>query len=294
MPSMNPSVPVAFFIFNRPLPTRRVFDEIKKLKPAILLITADGPRHGADKPLVEATRKIVEIIDWPCDVRRNYSDINLGVKRRMYTGIDWVFSQFEQAILLEDDCLPDPTFFPYCTQLLEKHKDDDRIMMISGTHMLPGQRWSDDSYYYTVMTHIWGWATWRRAWQHYRADMPDWPSQVASGFPGDFVPSPKAAHFYSKMMADTYTGNLVAWGLAWMYAAWKRRAVSICPSVNLISNIGFGPDATHTRKVDPFANLPTQPMPFPLVHPKTVAANTEADLAFFKVAITGEYKNWRS
>jgi hypothetical protein len=134
---MNPDVPVAFFIFNRPVPTQRVFDQIRNLKPAILLITADGPRHAADAPLVDATRKIVEQIDWPCDVRRNYSDKNLGVKRRMYTGINWVFEHFEQAILLEDDCLPDPTFFPYCTQLLEKYRDDDRTMMISGTHMLP-------------------------------------------------------------------------------------------------------------------------------------------------------------
>jgi hypothetical protein len=291
---MNPAVPVAFFIFNRPVPTQRVFDEIKKLKPAILLITADGPRHDVDIPLVEATRKIVGQIDWPCDVRRNYSDKNLGVKRRMYTGINWVFEHFEQAILLEDDCLPDPTFFPYCTELLEKYRDDDRIMMISGTHMLPEKRWSADSYYFTVMTHIWGWATWRRAWEHYNPDMPDWPADVDGGFPGDFVPSSVAARFYSKMMADTYTGNLIAWGLAWMYAAWKRKSLTICPSVNLISNIGFGPDATHTRKRDPFADLPTKPMEFPLAHPEKIVGNIEADLEFFKVAITGEYKNWRS
>jgi hypothetical protein len=291
---MNPAIPVAFFIFNRPVPTQRVFDEIKKLKPKILLITADGPRHDADVPLVEATRKIVETIDWPCEVRRNYAEKNLGVKRRMYTGIDWVFEQFEQAIILEDDCLPDPSFFPFCTQLLEKFKDDDRIMMISGDNMIPGKRWNTDSYYFTVMTHIWGWATWRRAWQHYNANMPDWPADVEAGFPGDFVPSENAARFYSKMMADTYTGNLNAWGLAWMYAAWKRRGLSIAPAVNLISNIGFGPDATHTRKMDPTANLPTEPIEFPLIHPQTVVANTQADLAFFKIAVTGEYKNWRS
>jgi hypothetical protein len=293
MPPTNPSVPVAFFVFNRPIPTQKVFDAIRKQRPAILLITADGPRHEADVPLVEATRKIVAEIDWPCEVRRNYSDKNLGVKRRMYTGIDWVFAQFEQAILLEDDCVPEPTFFPFCTQLLEKYKEDERIIMISGDNMLPDQRFTADSYYFSVMTHIWGWATWRRAWQHYRADMPDWPSELASGFPNGFVPSENAARFYSKMMEDTYTGNLNAWGLAWMYTAWKRRMLSVSPAVNLISNIGFGPDATHTRKVDPFANLPTKPMNFPLMHPKKIVANVEADLALFKVAVTGEYKAWR-
>jgi hypothetical protein len=291
---MNPQVPVAFFIFNRPVPTRRVFAEIARLRPAILLITADGPRHAADVPLCEATREIVAHIDWPCDVRRNYSDTNLGVRRRMYTGIDWVFEQFEQAILLEDDCLPDPSFFPYCCDLLEYYKDDERVMMISGTQMIPERRWNSDSYYFSVMTHIWGWATWRRAWKHYDAAMPDFPAQMAAGFPGDFVPSPKAADFYCKMIGDTYTGNLNAWGLAWMYAAWKRRGVTVLPGVNLISNIGFGPDATHTRKIDPFAELPISAMQFPLVHPAKVEANVEADLAFFEAAIKGEYKQWRA
>jgi hypothetical protein len=290
---MDPAVPVAFFIFNRPIPTRRVFDEIAKLKPAILLITADGPRHAADVPLCAACLEIVSRIDWPCDVRRNYSAVNLGVRKRMYTGIDWVFSQFERAILLEDDCLPEPTFFPYCTQLLDRYENDERVMMISGTNMQPQLRWNRDSYFFSVMTHIWGWATWRRAWQHYNAEMPDWPSDVAGGFPGDFVPSQNAARFYCQMMNDTYTGNLVAWGLAWMYAAWKRRALTILPAVNLISNIGFGPDATHTRKVDPFAALPTCPMEFPLVHPEEVVACSEADLSFFREAVRGEYRKWR-
>ncbi len=290
---MNPEVPVAFFIFNRPIPTAKVFAEITKLKPAILLITADGPRHEADVPLVEVTRKIVEQIDWPCDVRRNYSETNLGVRKRMYTGIDWVFEQFEQAILLEDDCVPDPTFFPFCCELLEKYKDEERVMMIGGTHMLPDRRFTNDSYYFSVMTHIWGWATWRRAWRHYDAAMPDFLKDLDAAFPGDFVPSAKAADFYNKVIHDTYTGNLNAWGLAWMYAAWKQRAYTILPAVNLISNIGFGPDATHTRKVDPFAELPTQPMEFPLKHPREVKGNAEADLAFFDVAIKGEYRNWR-
>jgi hypothetical protein len=290
---MNPAVPVAFFIFNRPIPTAKVFAEIAKLKPAILLITADGPRHDADVPLVEATRKIVGQIDWPCEVRRNYSESNLGVRKRMYTGIDWVFEQFEQAILLEDDCVPEPTFFPFCCELLEKYKDDPQVMMIGGTHMLPNQRFTSDSYYFSVMTHIWGWATWRRAWKHYDVAMPDFLKDLDAGFPGDFVPSAKAANFYNKVIHDTYTGNLNAWGLAWMYAAWKQRAYTILPAVNLISNIGFGPDATHTRKVDPFADLPTQPLAFPLKHPTEVQGNLEADQAFFDAAIKGEYRNWR-
>jgi hypothetical protein len=282
---MNHDVPVAFFIFNRPAPTKRVFAEIAKLRPSTLLIIADGPRNEAEGAACQATRDVVAKIDWPCDVRRDYSYTNLGCRRRMYTGIDWVFSQFEEAIMIEDDCLPDPTFFPFCAELLERYRNDDRVMMISGDNMHPGHRWNDDSYYFSVMTHIWGWATWRRAWQHHNAQMPDWPQAEQSDFPGDFVPNQVAAKFYRKMMADTHSGRLNAWSLAWMFAAWKRRSLTILPSVNLISNIGFGPDATHTRKIDPFAALPIEPMKFPLIHPKEIKALTEADQAFFKAAI---------
>ena len=282
---MSLQVPLAFFIFNRPDPTRRVFAEIAKAQPRTLLVIADGPRTDAEWPRCQETRRIVEQITWPCEVRHFFAESNLGCRRRMVTGIDWVFSQFEEAILLEDDCLPHPTFFPFCTELLERYRDNERVFMISGDNMQLGKRWGNESYYFSVVTHIWGWATWRRAWQLHDADLRDWPQNQKSAFPGDFVPSDRAVRFYKKMMADTFTGKLDAWSLGWMYAAWKQRALTVLPSVNLISNIGFGADATHTRKADPFANLPLAPMEFPLNHPADVKYQPQPDIEFFKAAI---------
>jgi hypothetical protein len=262
-----------------------VFAEIAKARPSKLLLIADGPRTDAERPLCDAARQVVADIDWPCEVQRNFSDSNLGCRKRMYTGIDWVFSHCEEAILLEDDCLPHATFFPFCAELLNHYRDDERVMMISGNNMQHGRRWSPFSYYFSVVTHIWGWATWRRAWQLHDSQLTEWPENANTDFPGDFVPCGAARRYYKKMMDETHTGKLNAWSLAWMYAAWKRRSLTILPQVNLISNIGFGPEATHTRKLDPFAALPTEPMEFPLRHPPKVANLVEADQNFFNLEI---------
>jgi hypothetical protein len=279
------NVPVAFFVFNRPEKTRRALKAIAAARPAKLLVIADGPRHDEDRPACQATREITESISWPCEVVRNFSDENLGCRRRMYTGIDWVFSQCERAILLEDDCLPDPTFFPFCVELLERYADNERIMMISGDNMQRGWRWTQDSYYFSSIPHIWGWATWRRAWKHHDAAMKDWPQHSTMDFAKSLVPCEAARRFYGKMMDDTYTGKLNAWSLGWMYAAWKRQALTVLPEVNLITNIGFGADATHTRKIDQFADLPLEPMRFPLVHPQKIECCFEADQRFFEMEI---------
>jgi hypothetical protein len=278
-------VPVAFFVFNRPEKTRRVFAEIAAAQPRKLLLIADGPRNDAERSACEAAREAVKSITWPCEVLRNYSDENLGCRRRMFSGIDWVFSQCERAILLEDDCLPHPTFFRFCAELLERYHDDERVMTISGDNMQHGRRWTRSSYYFSAIPHIWGWATWRRAWKHHDAAMKDWPQYSRMDFARGLVPCEPARRFYGKMMEDTYTGKLNAWSLGWMYAAWKRRALTVLPEVNLISNIGFGADATHTRKIDQFADLPVQEMPFPLVHPARVECRIEADQSFFEMEI---------
>src|ERR1700722_15808169 len=137
---MDLNTPVAIFLFNRPEHTARVFAEIAKAKPAALLLVADGPRNEANGEACQASRKIVETINWTCDVRRNFSDVNLGCRRRMSSGIDWVFSLFDRAILPEDDCIPHLPFFPFCSELLDRYQNDEQIMMISGDNMQLGRR----------------------------------------------------------------------------------------------------------------------------------------------------------
>lgn len=276
----NFDVPVAFFIFNRPLVTARVFSRIAQMRPSRLMIVADGPRSEVESQLCDAARACVADITWDCDVQWNYSDVNLGCRRRMSSGIDWVFKQCDQAILLEDDCLPDPTFFQYCREMLARYEDEDRVMTIGGANFQFGVRRTPYSYYFSAVHHIWGWATWRRAWRHYDVEMKQWPNVAQTNFP-DMLPD-YAASFARREMAETYEGKLDTWDYQWTFACLMRRAMCILPAVNLISNIGFGPDATHCKKPNICASQPTEAIEFPLVHPPKVELCSEADLAFFE------------
>jgi hypothetical protein len=281
---MSTAAPVALFIFNRPMQTARVFSQIAHMRPRQLFVVADGPRGPEEIAACAAAREVCECVDWPCDVHRHYSETNVGCRRRMSSGIDWVFSQVERAILLEDDCLPDPTFFPFCEELLERYAEDERVMMISGDNFQFGDRPAAESYYFSAIPHIWGWATWRRAWAHYDVNMRSWPAEADGNFHGNLLP-PQAARYHQRLIADVYAGKIDTWDVQWSLACWLRRGLTILPSVNLISNIGFGPGATHTRKADPFASLPTEPMQFPLRHPDRMTLNAEADRAFFRRAL---------
>jgi hypothetical protein len=177
MSNFQIKTPVAFLVFNCPDTTIRVFEEIRCARPPKLLVVADGPR--ADRPgeadKCQAVRAVIETVDWPCEVLKNYSDVNLGCKIRVSSGLDWVFEQVEEAIILEGDCLPHPTFFRFCEELLETYRDDERIGMISGDNFQFGRKRGDASYYFSRYNHIWGWASWRRAWQHYDRNMAIWP-----------------------------------------------------------------------------------------------------------------------
>src|SRR5665648_587346 len=169
MSNFQLKTPVAFIIFNRPETTRRVFAEIAKARPTKLLVIADGPRatHPDDAEKCAVVRAIIDGVDWDCEVLKNYSDVNLGCKRRVSSGLDWVFDTVEEAIILEDDCLPHPTFFRFCEEMLAKYRDDKRIAMISGDNFQFGKKRTEYSYYFSRYTHIWGWASWRRAWDNY-------------------------------------------------------------------------------------------------------------------------------
>ncbi|MFM6024920.1 MAG: glycosyltransferase family 2 protein, partial [Dolichospermum sp.] len=169
--------PVCFIIFNRPDVTQRVFQKISEAKPPKLLVIADGPRIDkvGEEQKCAATRAIIDQVDWECQVLTNYSDINLGCRKRIYTGLDWVFSQVEEAIILEDDCLPDSSFFRFCEELLEKYRDHPRIMLVCGQNLQFGQQRRNYSYYFSRYSHCWGWATWKSAWQYYDDTMELWP-----------------------------------------------------------------------------------------------------------------------
>lgn len=273
--------PVAFIIFNRPDTTERVFAEIAKAKPSKLLVVADGPRTNrpGETEKCAATRAIIDRVDWDCEVLTLFSEVNLGCKRRVSSGIDWVFEQVEEAIILEDDCLPDPTFFRFCEEMLERYRHDQRIGLISGDNFQFGHRRSDDSYYFSKYVHIWGWASWRDRWaKSYDVTMAKWPQVRDGGWLADMVGNTREASFWTKIFERVHRGEIDTWDYQWVFANWVEGRMTILPSVNMISNIGFDANATHTTGASDLANLASYPLDFPLKHPLGVFRNIQADM----------------
>ena len=268
-------------IYNRPHTTGQVFQQIRNSRPAKLLIIADGHRAGrpADVTLCAAARATVNNIDWDCEVLRNYSAFNMGCKQRVASGLDWVFNQVEEAIILEDDCLPHPTFFRYCQELLDRYRTYERIMSISGSNWQFGQQRTPYSYYLSRYFQPWGWAGWRRAWQYYDVNATLWP--LLSNCKWLYSPTDSAseAAYWQRVFSKVYLKLEETWDYQNILAGRIQNGVTICPNVNLISNIGYGPGATHTfwEKGKVTSRLPTQGMDFPLNHPPFIMPDREAD-----------------
>lgn len=272
--------PVAFIIFNRPDTTERVFAEIAKAKPPKLLVVADGARanRSGEAEKVAAARAIIDRVDWDCEVLTNFSEVNLGCKVRVSSGIDWVFEQVEEAIILEDDCLPDPTFFRFCEELLERYRDDERVGMISGDNFQFGRRYGDDSYYFSKYFHIWGWATWKDRWaESYDVTMAKWATVRDEGRLVDLVGEGRESKYWGEIFERVYRGGIDTWDYQWVFANWVNGRLNIVPAVNLISNIGFGQNATHTTGASELENLPITPIKFPIHHPIGVFKSLQAD-----------------
>lgn len=264
--------PVVFIIFNRPEVTSAVFEAIRAARPANLLVVADGPRHdrpGESERCAEA-RAVIDKVDWPCVVHRNYSDVNLGCKRRIVSGITWAFSLFSEVIVLEDDVVPDPTFFRFCQELLSRYRDDARVGMINGGNFLKKAFPQEDSYYFSRFGHVWGWACWRRVWELYDADVLLWPKQDPEWLTRHFG-NKQVARYWSGVFDKVYRQQIGTWDYQMDFCLWTHGMCSIAPSVNLVSNLGFGAEATHTKGPSEWSAMTTKAMQFPLVHPEQVA-----------------------
>ena len=270
--------PVLFCIFNRPELTRQVFGRIREARPEKLLVVSDAARHDreGESDWVAEARAIVDEVDWDCEVVKNFADQNMGCKQRIASGITWAFEQTDELIILEDDCLPDATFFGYCDELLKCYRDQPEIMMISGNNFQPASC-TADSYYFSHWPHIWGWATWKRAWQHFDADVSDWPQRREENFFAPMFPAAADQRHWERVMENQHAGLIDTWDFPWTYTCWKEGGLTILPDQNLVTNIGFGVSATHTTDAESrLACLPTHPMP-KLTHPKSIVRNVEAD-----------------
>jgi len=247
--------------------------------------------------LTDATRAVIEQVDWPCTIEKNYSEVNLGCKGRVRTGLDWVFERVEAAIILEDDCLPHPTFFPFCDEMLERYKNDTRVMSVAGVSFFEEfvQRNVRESYYFELIPQMTGWATWRRAWQACDPTMSQWPALRDSGALAPVLNNPAMLERFTMVWDDYYHDRpsvRSSWEGPWVFGCMSRGAACIMPSVNLISNIGFNERGTHAKTDHPQANLPTHAMHFPLIHPKDVVINQKADALFLRYSLHVDEK-WR-
>jgi len=262
--------PVAMFVFNRPDTTRRVFEAITQIQPVRLLLVADGPRPGrsGEAEVCQAVRKIVSRVDWPCEVSSNFVETNLGCGERMISGLNWVFSLVEEAIILEDDCLPDASFFPFCEELLERYRGDDRIAYISGCNLVAKYLNTNYSYFFSQLGGIWGWATWRSKWQRYDRHLRDWPKLREDHILSEAFDQPKAVAYWTRIFDAMHENRGPdTWDYQWFYSCLINNSLIIVPKVNLISNVGFGEGATHTTIEESRWMKPSTLMKFPLKHP---------------------------
>ena len=251
MANFKLTTPVAFFIFNRPDTTERVFAEIAKAKPPKMLVIADGPRFAkqGEAEMCAQTRSIVDRIDWDCEVLTNFSEVNLGCGERVSSGIDWVFKNVSEAIILEDDCLPSQSFFIYCDQMLNMYRNDKRIFSISGSNFSN----EDELYghYFSRYSLMWGWATWADRWSLYEFE----PNDQFRVIFHTWWKNPLVFIYWTLIFRKLHKIN--TWDYQWILTLWRYGALSCRPSRNLVKNIGFRDDATHTTNVNYHLSLTT-------------------------------------
>jgi hypothetical protein len=274
------AAPVVVLLYNRPGLTAGLLDMVRQARPRTLLVVADGPRPGVagdDERCAEA-RRIATRVDWPCEVFTDFASENLGCARRTTTGLDWAFEQVDRAIVLEDDVRPVPSFFGYCDALLERYADDERIMHIDGGNRLGVWARADHDYHFARHGNVWGWATWRRAWNRYDRTLQRYRTPDARAAIDANALDPAHRELLLWFLDRDLASEVDAWDYQWTLARYATTGLSIVPSRNLVTNVGFGADATHTvEPSDLAAAAHTHSVELPLCGPEVMVADDELD-----------------
>lgn len=278
---MPGKAPVLFLIFNRPEPTREVFEAIRAYQPARLYVAADGPRpeKGGEWTLCAETRSVLKGVDWDCKVETLLRDQNLGCGTAVSEAINWFFDQEREGIILEDDCLPDPSFFSFCEEMLERYRDRPEVGSVSGNNFLPRGLHMEQPYGFSKYVQIWGWATWRRFWKNYdfklAGDWGEWEKIIRRANPVQ-----NQANYWLQIFKTLQAGLIDTWDYQVMFSSWRHEYVHIFPSRNLVTNLGYGADATHTNFQSPLAHVPRESIKdYRVTLPVTV--DSEVDNATF-------------
>ena len=289
---MTLDVAVAFVVFNRPESTRKSFQRIRAAQPNRLFLISDGPRtnRAAEFALVEQSRRIAEQVDWSCEVEKIYSDQNMGCGTRISSGISEAMKQVDRLIVLEDDCVAEDSFFPFCDELLERYEDDQRVMAISGNNFQMGTRRTAESYYFSKYPHCWGWATWRRAWDHFQLGIPAWPEFRDALNLATLCTSRREIEYWTMIFDKVHAGQTSSWAYPWTLCCWMNHGLTVLPEVNLVTNTGFGDDATHTSKRGhKLSNLSTGRIET-IQHPSRVSRHFVADQFTDDLVFSGTYR----
>lgn len=291
--------PILFVLFNRPAETQAVWNRIREARPAELFIAADGPR--ADRPgeaeRCDAARAVTREIDWPCVVHRDEASYNMGCGRREASAFTWAFDYVDRCIILEDDTLPSPSFFPFCETLLDRYADDSRVFQISGFNSHPELGPAGCDYGFSRYGITWGWATWRRAWRHYSFEMTGWPGWRDDGGIEKFFADPIERAFWVRVMEDGWRRQRTdTWDHQWQLVRWMHNGLSVVPRVSLLRNVGFGSDATHTLDPgSPLGQIEAGELSGDLRHPEGVTPDIRYDRHVFDHDYGGRHQrtpNW--
>lgn len=286
------NTPVLLIVFNRPDFAGKLIDALRKVKPRKIYVAADGAREHVEgeKELCEETRRVATNIDWDCEVKTLFRDSNVGCGLGPTYAMDWLFENEEQGIILEDDCIPDPTFFDYCEELLERYKDDTRIMHIGGYTLQGKTKALQETYYFSRYPEVWGWATWRRAWKLFDFSMSTYPEFKEAGRISDVHDNLRLQNNWIKALDFTLAEKKPSiWDYRWMYCIWSNFGLCITPTQCLVKNIGFDGRGTHTNGNDEVAQIFTSVQIEPIskvIHPKLIVPSRDADRKTEHIRIT--------
>jgi hypothetical protein len=277
---MSFEVPVLLIVWRRPDVLCRVIDALRQVAPSRVFVACDGPsqdRVGESEKVSETRRVIEEQIDWPCQVHHLYSETNQGCRDGVSRAISWFFGHVEEGIILEDDCVPHPSFFCYCSELLERYRHDSRIMSICGSNFQEGRIRGKASYYFSIHGDSWGWATWRRSWALYESAQDNWLSFRDEGRLEDVFPIRAERAYWREILDRLFIeGTRNTWDYQWWLACWMNNGLHAWPNVNLVSNEGFNSDGTHTLYPSSFASVSAADIGI-IVHPSFVLPSRSAD-----------------
>ena len=247
--------PIVLFVFNRPDLTSKVMDAIRSVRPKQLFVVADAPRtssgDSSEAALCSESLSIATAIDWDCELHVEVASHNLGCGKRISSGLNWVFSQVDRAVVLEDDILPLPSFFNFCESMLSRYSSDLRVMHVNGSNFQGGKQYSPASFYFSRYVHGWGWATWKRAWQHYSFDLERYKSLCLDDSLFKVCSSDAERYYWRDIFKkmNAAVPEVDTWDYQWLFSCWAQGGLAITPEVNLVRNIGFAhPQATHTTQ----------------------------------------------